>query len=336
VVKDLKVPTGYIGKTVFVAVTSMSLQDTTQGMNVVVDVPGAKPVDFLDDNPGIPNPTQIVGGSNMVGRPDAGLTTLILRSTSNFGPGATIPVTIYLEDSRGATGFVEVHCVVSDEVLNKWKLNTVQKIVAAYRARYAEWESAQRIESFEYKPDRAPLDIDALCRHACVRSLVGPSWPIAGIRFDNKNWPMPGALTGSTGRLIEFLEQTIEWSNLQYVAYPYYWANSEDWMELNGIEDPAPKVREFLRSGAVRIVVPVRPEHTLSMLFYLETGLPWFGGSAPLAGDEDGYLSIADEIRAQRTGDLSNEKLVAQFSYTLPTSLTILQTDGELPSAPDG
>jgi hypothetical protein len=208
----------------------------------------------------------------------------------------------------------------------------VQKIAGAYRARLAEWESARQAESFEEPPERAPLDLDALCRHACIGSLLG-SWPGAGGRFDGANWPKAGALVGATGRLIEFLEQAFEWSNLQYVAYPYYWAASGDWMTLLSIEDPAPKVREFLRSGAVRMVVPVRPDMTKSVLFYLETGIPWFGGPAPSAG-EDGYLSIATEIETARTGDLGDGELVSEFRYTLPTSLTILQSDGVLPSPP--
>lgn len=329
-VKDLKVPTGYVGKTVFVAVTSMQRIESDE-MNVVVDIPGGKPAEFLDGS-GIPNPNQFGGGPGMVGRSNSQLKTLLLRSVSDFGPGATIPLTIYLEDSRGASGYAEVHCHRSDEALNGWKLDTVQKIAAAYRARQAEWESARTAESFEEEPDRAPLDLDALCRHACIGSLLG-SWPGTGGRFDPAGWPRPGALGGATGRLVEFLEQAIEWSNLQYVAYPYYWADGGTWMTLLGVEDPQPKVREFLRSGAVRIVVPVRPDLTRSMLFYLETGIPWFGGPAPSAG-EDGYLAIAVEIEEQRTGVAGDGELVSEFRYSLPTSLTILQADGVLPAPP--
>lgn len=330
VIKDLKVPEGYVGKTVFVAVTSMQRVESDE-MNVVVDIPGGRPAEFVDGT-GIPNPNQFGGNPTMVGRTNSQLRTLLLRSVSDFGPGATIPVTIYLEDSRGASGYVEVHCHRSEEAINGWKLDTVQKIAAAHRARYAEWESARTAETFEEEPERAPLDLDALCRHACIANLIG-TWPSASGRFDGAEWPRPGALVGSTGRLIEFLEQSIEWSNLQYVAYPYYWAASTSWKTMLDVEDPQPKVREFLRSGAVRIVVPVRPALTRSMLFYLETGMPWFGGPAPNAGD-DGYLAIAAEIEAQRTGEPGDGELVSEFRYSLPTSLTILQADGSLPAPP--
>lgn len=328
-VTDLKVPDGYVGNVVFVTVTTMPRTDSTEGMNVAVDVAGAKPALLLEGT-AIPNPNQFGGSPGLAGRPNPDLKTLTLRSNSDFGPGATVPIAIYTEDTRGFTGFAEVHCHRSTASIDKWKLATVQKIVAAYRARLAEWESAKLAQSFEEQPDHSPLDLDALCRHVCISSLLG-SWPGTAGRADTKGWPVPASLAGSTGRLIEFIEQSIEWNNLQYVVYPYYWADSTAWPELLDVEDPSPHVREFLRSGAMRVVVPVRPDLTQSMLFFLETRIPWFGGPAPIPGD-DGYLSIATEIEESRTKNADEGELVSEFSYTLPTSLTILQPDGVLPA----
>ena len=156
-------------------------------------------------------------------------------------------------------------------------------------------------------------------------------WPSAvPSRNDPNGWPKPGALAGKTGELIEFMEQAFEWSNLQYVAYPYYWADPARWPTLLTYDNADPHVREFVRSGAVRMVVPVRLDLSEAVLFFLATGIPWFGGAAPIPG-EPGYVAIADEIRNLRIKDGPDETVVGEYRYTLPTALTILQESGTLP-----
>ena len=78
------------------------------------------------------------------------------------------------------------------------------------------------------------------------------------------------------------------------------------------------------------MVVPVRPDMTEAVLFFLDTAIPWFAGSAPIPGAA-GYLPIADEIRDSRTTE-GDGTLVSEYRYTLPTSLTILQDTGILPA----
>jgi hypothetical protein len=266
-----------------------------------------------------------------VGRPNPQVRTLVLEAKSNFGPESTVPVTVYAEDVRGLAGTVEVHCVRTVEALDAWKLETIEKIVGAYRTRLSEWESRKASAAFDVPPPPPATDIDALCRHACIASLLG-SWPAAvPARTDADGWPVPAALAGKTGELIEFMEQAFEWSNLQYVAYPYYWADRSRWAQLLTHDEADPKARELLRSGAVRMVVPVRLDLSEAVLFFLSTGIPWFGGSAPIPG-EPGYVAIADEIRASRGGDHDDETVVGEFRYSLPTSLTILQETGVLPA----
>lgn len=331
VVKDVKVPDGYVGETVFVAVTGMNRTDTNVSSNIVVDVPGGKPPQFVG-NASVPNPFMVSGGPGVVGRPNPDMHTFVVQSETQFGPGATVPVTIQGEDLRGITGYVEVHCVVSSEAQDQWKLDTVLSIHAAYRTRLAEWEALRLAATFQPSDPAPTPDLDALCRHVCISSLLG-TWPSAANLSDAAGWPKPGALSGEHGDLIAFMEQAFEWTNMQYVAYPHYWADAGRWDTLMGIDHPDPHVREFLRSGAVRMIVPVRLDLSEAVLFFLDTGLPWFGRSAPIPG-EAGYLDIADELRTARAASAGGETAVSTFQYRLPTSLTILQESGTLPAPP--
>jgi hypothetical protein len=328
VVKDLKIPDKYIAKDVVVTVTAMDRPDVDDKSNIVIDLPGFEPQHFLD-NPALPNPFEIPPG---LGRPTSGLRSLVVQRQGFWGPGATVPIAVYTEDVRSFTGTVEVFCELSQSAKDEWKLDTLQKIVAAYRTRLAESESNKLAQSFDLPPPQPAPDLEALCRHACISSLLGKWPPAAPARNDGGGWPVPGALANETGELIEFMEQAFEWNNLQYVAYPYYWADAKSWPELLKFDDPDSHVREFVRSGAVRMVVPVRLDLSEAVMFFLATGLPWFGGAAPIPG-ETGYLAIADEIRNSRVTS-NEEPIVGEFRYSLPTSLTILQKTGVLPTEP--
>lgn len=315
IVKDIKVPDGYMGTSVDVVITSMGTMDADTS-NLQVEIPGAT--------------TLTVEPTNTETAKD--LTTVHFRASgTSFGPGATVPVSIFTEDIRGFSGFVSVGCALSQAARDSWRLDTVQKITAAYHARLSEWQALALAKSFDAAPPALPPDIEALCRHACISNLIG-AWPSATGRHDAADWPTPGALANAEGELIEFVEQAFEWNNLQYVAYPYYWADPTDWNELLTYEDVDPHVREFLRAGAVRMVVPVRLDLTEAVLFYLDTAIPWFAGAAPVPG-QPGYLPIADEIRDSRTTE-GDGTYVSDYRYTLPTSLTILQDTGTLPPPP--
>jgi len=331
-VKDVKVPEDYVADVVVVIVTAMDRLDTNVISNVVIDVPGARPPTFLESPAGASNPFIVAGGPGQIGRPNPDLRTYGLSVKSDFGPGATIPVSIYSEDVRGLTGFVELHCRPSEQAKQQWKLDTIQTLSSAYRARLAEWESAKLAKSFEAQTVKPDPDLDALCRHVCIASLLG-QWPGTHGYFGPDGWPAPGALANAQGELMLFLEQAFEWRNLQYVVYPHYWADSARWSSLMSFDHADPKVREFLRSGAVRIVVPVPIAMSEAVLFFLGTGLPWFGGGAPIPG-EPGYLAIADEIREARKAVGAGDELVSEYRFTLPTALTILQEDGVLPAPP--
>lgn len=331
-VKDVKVPDGYVAETVIVIVTAMDRPDVDVASNIVVDVPGARPATFLDIPAGAPNPFMVQGGPGQVGRPNTDLRSYGVSVKSAFGPGATVPVSVYSEDVRGLAGFVELHCRVSEHTKQQWKLDTIQALSSAYRARLAEWESAKLARSFEAQPPKPDPDLDAICRHVCIASLLG-KWPSTSAYIGPDGWPAPGALANAQGELILFLEQAFEWSNLQYVLYPHYWADPSRWQSLMSFDHANPKVREFLRSGAVRIVVPVPIAMSEAVLFFLGTGLPWFGGGAPIP-DEPGYVSIADEIRESRKAVGEGGELVSEYRFTLPTALTILQSDGVLPAPP--
>ena len=129
--------------------------------------------------------------------------------------------------------------------------------------------------------------------------------------------------------MVAFFERAFEWENLMYTYYPYFWGRQAKWGELILIQDTNPEFEAFLKAGAARVVVPVRPGFEAAVAHYQETGDVWMGEEIPDMFS-DYYVSIIDEIKARNAAP-GEEVLVAEWDVKLPTTLVMLKEDAELP-----
>jgi hypothetical protein len=101
------------------------------------------------------------------------------------------------------------------------------------------------------------------------------------------------------GEFIKFMHNAVEWENVLYLAYPYFWDTSANWPFKRFLLHPDPVHREFLRSGAVRVVLTIRPGFEDPFMRLILTGDPQGqpGAASPP------YISIGQELHHQ---DLTN------------------------------
>jgi Type II secretion system (T2SS), protein G len=91
------------------------------------------------------------------------------------------------------------------------------------------------------------------------------------------------------GEFVKFVHQAIEWENLIYFLYPYFWGSETVGRDKLLFEHSDPEHERFLRAGYARIVLTVRPGFEESFTAMIETG--------SLAGElSSPYLPIAQEI----------------------------------------
>jgi hypothetical protein len=92
------------------------------------------------------------------------------------------------------------------------------------------------------------------------------------------------------GEMIKFLHHAIEWENMLYVLYPYFWTHPTRWEFKKYLDHPDPMHRAFLKAGSARVVLTIRPGFEDAFLAFITTGdmndLP----SSP-------YLEIGQEFR---------------------------------------
>ena len=86
---------------------------------------------------------------------------------------------------------------------------------------------------------------------------------------------------------------------------------------------------KFLQAGYARVVVPVRDSYRDALIHYLESpwGEIWNGGEVPGPNDPM-YVSIVDEFK-EENGDFTNPRIEEVFEVKMPTSLVMLQPQGQ-------
>ncbi|WP_223180199.1 type II secretion system protein GspG [Streptomyces griseicoloratus] len=98
------------------------------------------------------------------------------------------------------------------------------------------------------------------------------------------------------GEFVKFLHQAVEWENVLYFLYPYFWGSEKLAETKRLLWHPDPLRREFLRAGAARVVLPIRPGFERAFSRLMSTGrLDGDGSQDP---EDPPYMTIAQEIEA--------------------------------------
>jgi hypothetical protein len=201
-------------------------------------------------------------------------------------------------------------------VFDAWKLKTYFSIMVAYEAAKSNYDdavkAAQTRASFNLQIGRNPSENRVIeqgeLKRGCIeimsaqrfdafdsvaRNIAPYGYP--EIDFDNAK---------AEARFIRLFEQTMEWENMTYLFYPYFWSRKDSWVTLVQLTDDDPLFNRFLQAGAARVQVPVRPGFAGPVLNYLHgTGQVWdadgylIDSTDPNAGEIE--LSMLAELKAQ-------------------------------------
>lgn len=91
------------------------------------------------------------------------------------------------------------------------------------------------------------------------------------------------------GDFVKFIHQAVEWENLLYFLYPYFWGSERIGRDKLLFEHNDPEHERFLRAGYARIVLTVRPGFEESFTQLMEKGTLQGISTQP-------YITIAQEI----------------------------------------
>lgn len=255
----------------------------------------------------------------------------------------TVPVGIMLDAPIGYHIAVEVTCAPTSGAVARWQQRTYEAVRQAYDIKQGEYREAASAATARagvsitgLSPARArEVERAELKKH--VISLMRGTNPAAPVdpwhRPQPEDEPVLRTDLGPRDELM-FLEQALEWENMRYVHYPYFWTHEAQWEDLADLSSGDPLFAAFLRAGSTRVVVPARREFEDAVNCYTRTLIPWGGKGAP-APDEPGYLSVAEEVAALGRSPIDGTQVGSSWEIRLPTELTCL-ADDDLPTNGSG
>lgn len=142
------------------------------------------------------------------------------------------------------------------------------------------------------------------------------------------------------GEIIRFLETAFEWSQMQYIFYPYFWArqdfeqnqesNLKGWRDRFVEKNNDFTMQEFMKAGYARVVVPVRENFHDAVSYFIENGEVYFGLGEPKLFNPL-YVSITDEIKERTGADQGEIPIGEPWETRLPTAAIIVKDLDELP-----
>lgn len=329
--KEIPVPDGYLPW--FALIIPLALTD--DALTIGVSVGGASDV----WEPGASEQVDVGSGHRLA-------TTMLglgLASTEAHVTGSALTVQLVAFETATFGATIQVHFLRTADALTRWRIKTYDVLAAAYDdaiTRYdlriaelkaAAENAARQATAFGSAPSQNAIVIREELRRQCISVLTRDRFDEPnGMRDTNPpSFDFPPA--ASRGAFARFFEQAIEWDQLQYVCYPYYWARKESWDTRLLREDMDPTFLEFLKSGSARVVLPVRPGFEVAVSAYLEKEIIWDGSGEPPDIESDTYLPIVTEIK-ERTGAGEGEVPVGEpWETRLPTPLVIVRQEEDLP-----
>lgn len=234
---------------------------------------------------------------------------------------------------------IEIFCERTARAVTTWQLKTHAAITQAFQAKMQIYDQAlaqARAEAETVIAGRNPAFNQRLMsselRRQCLTLVTGQQFDSFGaLELAAEGYAQPNLdRTAAQMPYVRFFEQAFEWEHLVYFFYPYFWGWKAGWKNRMLLDDIDAVFADFLRSGAARVVFPVRPGFEAAVVHYLETGELWNGGPPPDISDPL-YVSIISEIQ-EATGAPGNETPVGDpWEVRLPTTLVRLRPNDDLP-----
>jgi hypothetical protein len=196
---------------------------------------------------------------------------------------------------------------LTDTAYNAWKLKTWGALHDAAVARYeqnramlkTQLESLQSALGAQDALSLRKLEREEVMK-TVLRWMFGPAFTFVAPGVPPDLYTSGGSVVSASvwnallaqGELIKFLHHAIEWENMLYFLYPYFWSDTSRWDFKKYLDHPDFMHRTFLKAGSARVVLTIRPDFEKDFLSYLETGT--FNGLPP----GHPYMTIAEEIEA--------------------------------------
>ncbi|MFL6690310.1 MAG: type II secretion system protein GspG [Alphaproteobacteria bacterium] len=216
--------------------------------------------------------------------------------------------------AKWGNAFATIHAKPSDATIQAWRQRAWQLIHDTARDGYYAQAQAWIQERDALRAQIEGVDTLSLRREELEEVMKGVLRWLLGPDFDFMPTDVVALFTGPAGQsftgndlglnadgwttmfvyqeMVKFIHQAIEWENMLYFVYPYFWDVPAAWDFVRTLEHPDPTRQAFLRAGSARIVLTIRAGFEEGFTAFVEKGE--LGHVLP---PDHPYVSIGQEIR---------------------------------------
>lgn len=264
----------------------------------------------------------------------------------NISSGTQVPFSVVSYDCFSYSVTFVGTCEVLESTKTQWQIETYEKIMAGYNKQMQAYKDSLNAHEIQtgiqiqgQNPEINREIEETELKRQCIEALLDNAIETKYGEFNGLKDVEPPATTtprinfGNSvpeNRTIQFFEQAIDWTNLTYLFYPYFWGKEKRWEILADTQDIDPIFTKFLQAGSARVSLPITKNYEFAIQHYLATGQIWSNSELPAIGN-DMYLSIADEIRRQTDENYGEPKKEGDWEIVIPTTLVYLKEDDKLP-----
>lgn len=266
--------------------------------------------------------------------------------SKSFSRPFTKQIAMSIRASDKVAGYAvaaHIMCEPTDEKWEQWRQDMYDAIMEAYwrqKSDYEEAMAAAAISEGIQIVGRNPLENRRNEQNELKRLAISL---LTRQEFDEFNsltigddgWPrLNFEEIDNEGPYIRFFENAFEWNHIIYVFYPYFWGQRNNWSKYLHFQDPDPDFAAFLKAGAVRVQVPVRPGFENAVTYFIQNQKIWEGDEVPIIGD-DLYVSVTQEVAESLNAPDNMEPYSDPWEVAVPTSLVVLQRLDQIPGIRD-
>jgi type II secretory pathway pseudopilin PulG len=255
-------------------------------------------------NIGVPkNPGDPAGPDNNEG-------TFPLTEQSIIGRTGKVSVLYNYYNVQSGGWIASVKASPTDATLLAWRVRVLNQLRDADQANYEAGLQKMKDRKAQLEADLGQFDaltLRKMEREEIMKSvlqwLLGPSFQLSPAALQpfledpakqvfearcNEAWQA----IMQYGEFIKFIHNAVEWENVLFFPYPYFWDAMSRWPFKQFLVHPDPEHRAFLRAGCARVVLTIRPGFEQDFSQLVETG-----SFKAVLGDTHPYVSIGQEIR---------------------------------------
>lgn len=237
---------------------------------------------------------------------------------------------------------VSYKCKILPSTITNWKKSVYETIINRYNLKLSEFNSQKDQKNFgqiEFgdNPNMNRIIEAEELKKACISLITNQKYESFDAMQDGKGpngYPeFNHEEARREGSYIQLFEHLVEWKQMTYWFYPYFWGRKRNWIEKKQFKSNDPMFQAFIEAGAARVILPVRRGYEKALMYFLETGVPWEGNDIPVLNDPK-FVSIVDQIKESE--DQTEAKPIGiPWEVKLATNLVIMPTTKKGDTIPD-